>query len=69
MDAADTDDSGSVDVSDPLNNLRFQFLGEFEIPAPGPFNCGSDPTADSDRSDPADGIPDDLGCASYTKCP
>ena len=65
MDAADTDDSGTVDISDPLNNLSFQFLGTFTIPAPGPDDCGLDPTADDDSP----GIGGDLGCASYTTCP
>jgi hypothetical protein len=58
MDAADTDDSGAVDLSDPLNNLSFLFLGAFDIPAPGPENCGIDPTPEEPE----------LGCVSFAPC-
>ena len=46
-DAADVDDSGVVDISDPIYNLTFQFVGGIAPPpAPGPTDCGPDPTGD-----------------------
>ncbi|MGE4618647.1 MAG: HYR domain-containing protein [Planctomycetota bacterium] len=56
-DAADSNDDGSIDVSDVITILGFQFNGT--NPPPAPFdNCGVDPT---------DG--DGLGCALYNACP
>lgn len=46
LDAGDADDSGVADFSDSIAILRFLLLGTFVIPAPGPFDCGLDPTAD-----------------------
>jgi hypothetical protein len=48
LDAADVDDSGIVDISDPIYNLTFQFVGGGIAPpsAPGPKDCGPDPTPD-----------------------
>jgi len=46
MDAADFDDSGILDITDAVNNLNYQFLGGTAPTAPGPFNCGPDPTTD-----------------------
>ena len=46
-DAADVDDSGVIDISDPIYNLTFQFVGGITPPsAPGPTDCGPDPTGD-----------------------
>ncbi len=45
-DAADSNDDGALDVSDPVHTLRFLFLGGTPVPAPGPHECGPDPTAD-----------------------
>ena len=56
------DDSGIVDLSDPILNLTFLFLGGVEIPAPGPLDCGPDPTDDGPGTDT------DLGCEEFT-CP
>ncbi len=53
LDAADTDDSGEIDISDPIFGLTFLYLGGQPIPAPGHLRCGTDPTADS------------LGCDGY----
>ena len=50
-DAADANDTGEVDLSDPIFGLNFLFLGGPEPPAPGTRVCGPDPT------------PDPLGCA------
>ena len=48
------DDSGVVDISDPIYNLTFQFVGGIAPPpAPGETECGPDPTGD------------DLDCAAY----
>lgn len=55
-DAADSNDDGSVDISDPVYLLVFLFL-DGAPPPPPQGACGRDPT------------PDDLGCASYTRCP
>jgi hypothetical protein len=51
LDAADADDSGKLDITDPIRILNFLFLGGSAPPAPGPRDCGPDPT------------PDELGCA------
>ena len=51
-DAADVDDSGVVDISDPIYSLTFQFVGGIAPPpAPGPTDCGPDPTADDRTCD------------------
>jgi len=56
LDAADADDSGKLDISDPIYTLGFLFLGG-EAP-PAPFGaCGPDATEDA------------LGCASFAPCP
>ena len=52
-DALDTDDSGTIDINDPILSLTFQFLGGVTIPAPGPTTCGPDPSHDNE------------GCAAY----
>ncbi|MBI4605081.1 MAG: hypothetical protein HY721_24220 [Planctomycetes bacterium] len=46
LDAADSDDSGGVNITDPIHTLQFLFLGGAAPPAPGPFECGEDPTGD-----------------------
>ena len=57
-DAADVDDSGVVDISDPIYNLTFQFVGGVDPPpAPGQDACGVDPSDDK------------LTCESFEKCP
>ncbi|MGQ9589132.1 MAG: ELWxxDGT repeat protein [Planctomycetota bacterium] len=56
LDASDANDDGRVDVSDPVYHLRFLFAGGPPPPAPGPFDCGPDETAD------------DLGCEAYAAC-
>ena len=47
MDAADTDDNGSVDLSDAIRVLNFLFLGGAQPLAPGPAACGPDPGDDA----------------------
>mgnify|MGYP004447076657 CR=1 FL=1 len=54
LDAADANDDGQLDISDPIAILRFSFLGDNTIAAP--FDCGADPT------------PDYLGCADSPPC-
>lgn len=55
LDAADANDDGALDVSDPIGMLSFLFLGGFAPPSP--FNeCGSDPPTD------------DLDCLRYDAC-
>ncbi len=56
LDAADVNDSGAVDISDPIAGLLYLFTGG-AIPAPGPNECGEDPTADAG-----------LGCEEYATC-
>jgi hypothetical protein len=46
FDAADADDSGDLSITDPIRILGFLFLGGAAPPAPGPQQCGSDPTPD-----------------------
>jgi hypothetical protein len=43
-DAADSDDSGTLDLTDALHTLNHLFLGGPAPPAPGPDECGPDPT-------------------------
>ena len=57
MDAADANDDGSVDVSDVISILGYQFNGTNPPPAPYP-NCGVDPAGGTS-----------MGCISYTSCP
>ncbi len=47
MDALDVDDNGGIDVTDPIFALSYQFLGTAAPPAPGPTECGADPTVDT----------------------
>ena len=58
LDATDANDDGRADISDAIFLLEDLFAPYLEslIPAPGPFDCGLDPTTD------------DLGCAS-SPCP
>ncbi len=44
--SADLDDSGELDLSDATYLLNFLLLGAQTPPAPGPFECGPDPTED-----------------------
>jgi pimeloyl-ACP methyl ester carboxylesterase len=60
LDAADVDDSGSVDIVDPLRLLFYRFLGNVVIP--GPKSCGADPTVDSGDFN------GELGCHSFPPC-
>jgi hypothetical protein len=55
LEAADIDDSGSLDLTDPVLLLEHLFLGGAAPAAPFP-GCGADPTADG------------LGCGSYGAC-
>ncbi|HLU48401.1 MAG TPA: hypothetical protein VK116_09965, partial [Planctomycetota bacterium] len=57
QDAADSDDSGRLDITDPVHTLGFLFLSTGAIPAPGPFQCGLDPTTD------------EISCAVFGPCP
>ena len=47
LDTLDTNDDGKTDITDPLEIFSYLFRGGDEPPAPGPFVCGSDPTADT----------------------
>jgi hypothetical protein len=55
LDAADTDDNGSLELTDAVYLLGFLFLGGPAPQAPFP-ECGVDPTAD------------ELTCESYSPC-
>ena len=55
LDAADADDSGALDISDPVYLLGFLFLGT-SAPAEPLRACGPDPT------------PDGLKCAVFRPC-
>ena len=44
-DAGDSNDDGEYDISDPIHTLGWLFSGGGDPPAPGPFICGSDGTA------------------------
>jgi 6-phosphogluconolactonase (cycloisomerase 2 family) len=46
LDASDADDTGRLDLADPVYLLNHLFRGGAEIPAPGPIDCGVDPTDD-----------------------
>jgi L-ascorbate metabolism protein UlaG (beta-lactamase superfamily) len=54
-DAADVDDDGASNITDPIYLLNFLFTGGPDPAAPGGA-CGPDPT------------PDDLGCAAFAPC-
>jgi hypothetical protein len=54
LDAADTDDDGSLAVSDVIAVLQFLFRGGMAPAFPGPGYCGPDPTG-----------ADALTCAGY----
>jgi hypothetical protein len=56
FDAADTNDDGRADLSDGVRILLDFFLPGTAISAPGPFECGPDPTGDS------------LGCGAQAPC-
>jgi len=45
-DAADANDDGETNLSDAVAILDFLFLGRGTLPAPGPDECGLDPTDD-----------------------
>lgn len=53
FDASDADDNGFVQLTDAIRILGFLFLGGPAPPAPGPTDCGADPTEDA------------IGCAVY----
>ena len=57
-DAADADDSGVLELTDPVFLFNHLFLGGPQPPAPGPSDCGADPT-------PLDGLlcVESPGCA------
>lgn len=58
MDAADANDSGGVSgLSDGLFLLFYGFVDRSPPPAPGPEECGVDPTND-----------DDITCADTSAC-
>jgi hypothetical protein len=54
--ATDADDSGSLDITDPIQILGCLFLGAGALPRPS-GSCGIDPT------------PDALGCERFEPCP
>ena len=56
QDSADTDDSGTIDLTDGLLILLDFFRDDTGIASPGPFKCGVDPT------------PDTLPCAGFPPC-
>ncbi|MBI4582705.1 MAG: fibronectin type III domain-containing protein [Planctomycetes bacterium] len=64
LDALDADDSGEIDQTDAIRILLYAFLGGDPLPAPF-LTCGVDTTPDIEGQ----GIPPDLGCASYPACP
>ena len=58
LDAADTDDSGQLDIADPVRTFNWLFLAGTPPAPPGYQDCGEDPTAG-----------DSLECAEYMGCP
>lgn len=44
LEACDANDDGWLDNSDPIYILDYVFLGGDPPPAPGPLECGIDPT-------------------------
>ena len=63
MDSADVDNSGIVDISDPVNLLNYLFGTGAPPASPGPPGAGGD--CDHDPHDPVD----DLECEKYSSCP
>jgi hypothetical protein len=55
-DTGDSNDDGELDISDAIHTLGYLFLGFGDIPAPGPGDCGIDPTLD------------ELSCESFAPC-
>lgn len=55
-DACDANDDGEVNVADAIMALSSLFLEDTPLPAPGPDDCGVDPTED------------ELECESYSDC-
>ena len=55
-DAADANDSGTLDISTAVYLFNWLFAGGSPPPAPGPKVCGDDPT------------PDELDCDAYDNC-
>ncbi len=47
FDAMDANDSGGIDLSDGVFTLNYLFLTGAPPPAPGPTECGEDPTDDA----------------------
>jgi hypothetical protein len=51
LDAADADDNGALEITDPIRTLGFLFLGYCMPPWPGPeegpSECAADSTEDS----------------------
>jgi hypothetical protein len=45
-DAADANDDKHINIADAIYLLNWKFLGNAPPPSPGPFDCGTDPTAD-----------------------
>jgi hypothetical protein len=56
LSAADADDSGDLDLADPLFSFFYLYLQGPPPPEPGPLACGFDPT------------PDGLSCDSFALC-
>jgi len=56
LDANDANDDGQVDITDGIHILNDFFIEGTAIPAPGPFECGIDPTADR------------VSCGAYAFC-
>jgi hypothetical protein len=56
LDTDDANDDGSVDITDGIHILNDFFREGTGIPAPGPFECGIDPTRDA------------ISCGSYPHC-
>lgn len=46
VDSCDSNDDGSMNIADAIHLLAFLFSGGSQPAAPGPLNCGPDPTAD-----------------------
>ena len=56
LDAADSDDSGEIDISDGALVTTFLFLGGRALPAPGATSCGPDRAKD------------EVSCLEYGVC-
>jgi len=52
----DVDANGKLEITDPILNLTFQFIGGVAPAPPGKETCGVDPTID------------ELGCDSFPPC-